>query len=123
MECYGKLYKIKVNEYFTSLLVEYDYNNNNQLSSGTKAYVKSNILQFLKFIKNKGHKVLKKVSLFDLRDFLLHTSPSHRGSMGNVLLSMRLFFKYLNENRITDLRIETILQKPAGPRRKILPLL
>jgi integrase len=41
--------------------------------------------------------------------------------MGNVLLSMRLFFKYLNENRISDLKAEMVLQKPARPRKKVLP--
>jgi len=113
--------KIKVNEYFTSLLLAYEQNSSRQLALGTAAYVKSNILQFLKFLEDKGHKNFEKVSLFEIRDFLLYTSPNHRGCMGNVLLSMRLFFKYLNEKRITDLMAEMVLQKSARPRKKILP--
>lgn len=113
--------KIKVNGYFTSLLLAYEQSNNRQLAPGTAAYIKSNILQFLKFLEDKGHKNFEKVSLSEIRDFLLHTSPNHRGCMGNVLLSMKLFFKYLNENRITDIKAERVLQKSARPRKKILP--
>jgi len=113
--------KIKVNGYFTSLLFAYEQNYSRQLAPGTIAYTKSNILQFLKFLEDKGHKNFERVSLSEIRDFLLYTSPNHRGSMSNVLFSLRLFFKYLNENRITDLKTEIVLQKSVRARRKVLP--
>ncbi|MDA8441227.1 MAG: site-specific integrase [Peptococcaceae bacterium] len=117
----GNRTKIKVNGYFTSLLLAYEQNNSRQLAPGTTAYIKSNILQFLKFLEDKGHKNFEKISFTEIRDFLLHTSPSHRGSMGNVLFSLRSLFKYLNETGITDLRVEMVLQKSARPRKRVLP--
>jgi site-specific recombinase XerD len=113
--------KIKVNEYFTSLLLAYEQNISRQLAPRTVACTKSNILQFLKFLEDKGHQNFKRVSLSEIRDFLLFTSPKHRGCMNTVLFSLRLFFKYLNENSITDLKAEMVLQKTARPRRKVLP--
>lgn len=113
--------KVKVNRYFASIVSAYEQNTTRELAPGTLACTKSTILQFLKFLEDKGHVDFKKVSLSDIREFLLHTSPNHRGCMGNVIFSMRLFFRRLNENRITDLNAEMVLHKSARQRKKVLP--
>jgi site-specific recombinase XerD len=112
---------IKLNNYFNSILSDYEKNVRNRLASGTVKCLKSNALQFLKFLDDKGHINFARISASEIRNFLLHTSPSHRGSMGNVLFSMNTLFRYLNENGITEFKVEAVLQKAARPRKKVLP--
>jgi site-specific recombinase XerD len=113
--------KIKVNDYFTATLLTYLKSLSVRLAPGTVAYLKSNALQFLKFLEDRGYVNFQRISTYEIRDFLIFTSPSHRGSMGNVLLSVKLLFQYLNESGITEIKAEPVLQKSARPRKKVLP--
>jgi len=112
---------IKLNNYFTSILSDYEKNVRKRLASGTVKGLKSYALQFLKFLDDNGHIKFERISASVVRSFLLHTSSSHRGSMGNVLFSMNTLFHYLNENGITEFKVEAVLQKAARPRKKVLP--
>jgi site-specific recombinase XerD len=113
--------KIKVNEYFNFIILDFEKNIVSQLAPATVLYIKSNTLQFLEFIENNGHIDLKRITINEVHDFLLNISPKHHGSMDNVLFSIKKFFNYLNENKITDLNVETILYKASRPKRKVLP--
>jgi len=113
--------KIKVNEYFTSIILAYEQNDSKQLAPGTVACLKSNALQFLKFLEDNGHKNFERISISEIRNFLLYTSPSHRSCMGNIIFFMKRFFHYLNESGITELKAEMIPQKSARTRKKVLP--
>ncbi len=113
--------KIKVNEYFSSIVLDFEKNIVKQLAPGTVLYIKSNTLQFLEFIENNGHIDLDRITTNEVHDFLLNIAPKHRGSMGNVLFSIKKFFAYLNENGITNINVEKVLYKASRARKKVLP--
>ena len=113
--------KIRINKYFSSILFSYEADCTKRLASGTIKNLKATVLQFFKFLEDKGHKNFNHLSNKDIRDFILRISPNHRGSMGNVLFSLRILFKYLKESGISELKTEWVLQKPASPRKKIFP--
>jgi site-specific recombinase XerD len=113
--------KIKVNAYFDSIVLDFEKKIVSQLAPGTVLYIKSNTLQFLEFIENNGHIDLDSITINEVHDFLLNIAPKHRGSMGNVLLSIKKFFGYLNEHGITNLNVEKVLHKASRARKKVLP--
>jgi|SRR5690554_57533 len=113
--------KIKVNEYFYSIVLDFEKDIVSQLAPGTVLYIKSNTLQFLEFIENNGHFDLDRITNNEVHDFLLNIAPKHRGSMGNVLLSIKKFFAYLNEHGITNINVEKVLHKASRARKKVLP--
>lgn len=113
--------KIKVNEYFNSIIFDFEKAIVNQFASGTVLNIKSNILQFFKFLENNGHIDLDRITINDIHDFLLNIAPKHRGSMGNVLFSIKKFFAYLNEHGVTNINVEKVLPKASRPRKKVLP--
>lgn len=61
------------------------------------------------------------MSMQDIKDSLIVTSPNHRGSMHNVLHSMKKFIGYLNEIGLTELTKDMIYFKTADSRKKVLP--
>ncbi len=113
--------KIKLNEYFNSIIVDFEKDIFDQLAPNTVLYIKSNVLQFLEFIENNGHINLDRITINEVHDFLLNIASKHRGSMGNVLLSIKKFFTYVNEQGITNINVEKVLNKASRARKKVLP--
>lgn len=112
--------RIKVNTYFSGIVSNYVDDLTLRSVSGIR-YLKANTQQFLKFLEDNGHTNLTRMSMQDIKNFLIFTSPSHRGSMHNVLHSMKKFIDYLNEISLTELTKDRIHFKAANSRKKVLP--
>ena len=112
--------QIKVNEYFSSIVSNFvDYMTMHYVL-GIR-YIKANIQQFVKFLEDNGHTHITEISMQHIKDFLIFTSPNHRGSMHNVLHSIKKFVGYINEIGLTELTKDRILFKIADSRKKVLP--
>ena len=111
---------IKVNGYFSDISLSFEeYLNRNQVS-GIR-YLRANARHFLKFLEDNGQQDFTEMSLQTIRDFLIAAQPIHRGSMPNVMDSVKKFVYFLNKEGITALTPEMILFKVATPRKKVLP--
>lgn len=111
---------IKVNGYFSDISSSYEVFLGRHQISGIR-YIRANVRHFLKFLEEIGHKDFTEMSLQTIRDFLIATQPTHRGSMPNVMDSVKKFVRFLNVEGLTALTPEMILFKVATPRKKVLP--
>jgi len=111
---------IKVNGYFSDISSSYEaFLGKNQIS-GIR-YLNANVRHFLKFLEDTGHKNFTEMSLQTIKDFLIATQPTHRGSIPNVMYSVKSFVSFLNKQGIATLTPEMIPFKVAMPRKKVLP--
>ncbi|MFT8312377.1 MAG: tyrosine-type recombinase/integrase [Sporolactobacillus sp.] len=112
---------VKVNAYFSTILLEYTKTLHESLSAGTINGIQSNVLSFLGYLETNRHSDFVKISRREIRDFIVYISKSHCESMSNILYSLRSFISYLRDSGIAHIDAGLILQKPARSRKKVLP--
>jgi len=109
------------NPYFKQICILFLSSLNGFIAEGTINVIKSVITSFLFYLEDIGHKDFKEISLTDIQSFLIKVSCKNSRGMGNILFALRRFWKYLNENGAATLDVSTVLIKPAGPFKKVLP--
>lgn len=111
--------KYKTNEYFRRCLIR--FLEEQDLSKGTLAGLKSNILQFLHYLDHNGHSDFHTLSPTEVKNYLMVAAETHQRSMGNVLYALHFFLGYLRENEMIHQDFTSVLNKPAHRKKRILP--
>lgn len=109
------------NPYYKQVCVSFLSSLNGSIADGTINGVKSTIVNFLSYLEDIGHTNFQKVSPTDVQSFLIKVSEKNSRSMGNTLFALRKFWKHLVETGDTSFDAAAVLQKPAGPYKKVLP--
>jgi integrase len=102
-------------EVFASFSKTLNYNdrNNNSISSIVRKY--------LTFLDSNDVEKISSVHVNDIRQFIIHVSPEHHGSMDYVVLALRKFHSFLRENDLLEIKYEAALFVPRLRDRRVLP--
>jgi len=112
---------LPTNRNFRRILESFLLYLNGTVAEGTIPGIKSTTASFLRYLEDVGRKDFRKTSVGDIQSFLIKVAEKNPHSMGNIIFALRKFWKYLMEIDATDLDVSPVLQKPAGPRIRVLP--
>jgi integrase len=91
-----------------------------ELAVGSVRLVVGEAGQFFAYLARTG-RALSLVTTDDVRGFLVEVRPRHTSGMNNTVWAMKRLFRFLNQQGITDLRVEGLLARVGLRRIRALP--
>lgn len=92
-----------------------------EVAAGSVRVLAGEIRHFLVYLDRIGRGVPGKVTVEDVRGFMVEMAPKRSAGIGNVVWTLKRFFAFLNLAGLSDVRINGLLAQVAPRRARALP--
>jgi len=106
---------------FERIIIDFEDNIAPSLSQGSVENVMIMTRQFLEYLENAGMQDFSKLTLDEVRRFIINASPRHQGNMLNLTWPIKKFMSYLKNAGHTAIDSEQLIVYSSPRRAKVLP--
>jgi integrase len=106
---------------YERILLEFEDHITPPLSSGSVRLIMQLTQQFLEYLEDLGVRDFGKLTLDEVRRFIINASPRHCGSMVNLTWSIKKFMSFLKNAGYTSVNAERLIVCSSPKRLKVLP--
>lgn len=106
---------------YSRILSEFEESIIRTLSLGSVKNILIMTRQFLEYLENAGMHDISKLTLNDVRRFIIITSPKHKGNMLNLTWPIKKFILFLGEAGYTSIDVQKLIITSSPRRIKSLP--
>lgn len=83
--------------------------------------VSSIVRKYLSYLDSNNVSEISSINTGHIRQFIIHVSSEHRGSMDYIVLALRKFHSFLKEHHALEIQYEAVLFVPRVRDRRVLP--
>jgi integrase len=106
---------------YESVLFEFEDHITPLLSQGSVRNIMITTRQFLGHLENVGIYDFSKLTLNEVRRFIINVSPRHKGNMINLTWPIKKFMSFLRDAGYTPINAERLIISSSPKRTKVLP--
>jgi integrase len=103
------------------VLQEFELYLTQSLSPGSIRLVVQTVRQFLVHLESVGVRNFNRLTLDEVRRFIISASPRHKGSMVNLTWPIKKFLSFLDNAGLARIDAEKVLANSIPKRTKVLP--
>jgi len=106
---------------FERVIVEFEGHIASSLSSGSVRLIIQMTRQFYEHLEGLGIQDFRKLTLDDVRRFIIDASPRHKGNMANLTWPIKKFVSFLRDAGYSSIDAEQLIVYSSPKRLKVLP--
>jgi integrase len=106
---------------YERVLMEFENHIGSTLSSGSIQLIMQMTQQFLKYLEELEIRSVRKLTLDNVRHFIIHASPRHKGSMVSLTWPIKKFVSFLRDAGYSVIDPEQLVACSSPKRIKVLP--